>query len=341
MEAFDVISVGDALVDAFLTIKDASSHMTLDQAGGSLCVGYGKKIPVDDCQFLLGGNACNVSVGVARLGLKSALCAEIGDDEFSLKILNGLKKEVVAQDLIIQGKERSSSFAIGINFRGERTLFVDHVTREHNFSFANVSAKWMYLTSIGDYFERAYESSVDFCVKNNVSLAFSPGTKQLGKGPFYNQSILQKTKLLFVNKEEAKRILNAKTDDVNELLVALKKLGPAVVSITDGDNGSYAIDEQGDRYELGLASGEAVERTGAGDAYASGFLSAYIKGQKVPDAMRWGSVNAASVIGMVGAQPGLLTEEGIATHLQVMHEFVPKKGDSLSLGSENWTMYTS
>lgn len=341
MEPFDVISVGDALVDAFLTIKDASSHMNLDSEAQLLCVGFGKKVPVDDCQFLLGGNACNVSVGISRLGLKSALCAEIGDDEFSLKIINGLKKESVNTSTVIQGKQKSSSFAIGINFKGERTLFVDHVTREHNFSFANVTAKWMYLTSIGDYFEKAYELSLDFCQKNNVNLAFSPGTKQLGKGPFYNQSILQKTRILFVNKEEAKRILNAKTDDINQLLVQLKKLGPSVVSITDGDNGSYAIDEQGDRYELGLASGEAVERTGAGDAYASGFLGAYIKGQKVPDAMRWGSVNAASVIGIVGAQPGLLNQEGVDKHLEVMHEFTPKKADTLSLGNQNWTAYSS
>ena len=62
VESFDVISVGDALIDAFLTIHESSSHLTLDKTTKQLCVGFGDKVQIDDCQFLLGGNACNVRV---------------------------------------------------------------------------------------------------------------------------------------------------------------------------------------------------------------------------------------------------------------------------------------
>lgn len=327
MEEFDVLCVGDALIDAFLTIHQSSEQLAVDHEKNLLCVGFGKKIPVDACEFLLGGDACNVSVGLSRLGLKTALAAEIGDDEFSQKIINGVKKEGVDDGRILLGQRTPSSFSIGINFQGERTLFVDHVIRRHDFSFEGVKTKWVYLTSIGEEWEVAYGKTLDFCEKTGAKLAFSPGTHQLMKGPYYVMKVVTKADAVFVNKEEAARILTAPPVEVKDLLINLQNAGPSIVSITDGQNGSYAIDPSKKKYKLGITSGEPIERTGAGDAYASGFLAAVIKGQTVSEAMRWGSVNSASVIGVVGAQPGLLNLERMQRHLDVLHIFQPSAYD--------------
>ena len=51
-----------------------------------------------------------------------------------------------------------------------------------------------------------------------------------------------------------------------------------------------------------------MEKTGAGDAYASGLISALVSGESFEEAMVWGALNASSVIGKTGAQNGLLTK---------------------------------
>jgi sugar/nucleoside kinase (ribokinase family) len=61
---------------------------------------------------------------------------------------------------------------------------------------------------------------------------------------------------------------------------------------------------------------DAYERTGAGDAFGSGCLSALIKGKDITEALLWGTVNSASVIGYVGAQRGLLKEDEMKTWLE-------------------------
>lgn len=301
----NVLCVGDAVIDAFLTIKQG------------ILIKPGKKIPVDSCQFLLGGNACNVSVGLSRLEIKASLCAEIGDDEFSDKIINSLIKEGVDTSNILQTKGAMSSFAVSIQEKNDRTLFVYHIERKHDFDLTNVSAEWVYLSSMGKEWKGAYEKVLSLVKNSNIKLAFNPGTPQLADlDEIYK--VLKKTEILFVNKEEAAKVLSIKYKvlSIEELLRGLKELGVKIVIVTDGKNGSRAIDETGKIYSLGIFPSRVVQKTGAGDAYTSGFLAATISGKDIEEAMRWGSANAAAVIQEVGAQRGLLTHSVILNLFQ-------------------------
>lgn len=313
MSLFDVICIGSGKIDAFLSIHHASSHVRLNKDTNELCVKSGEKIELDNISFLLGGNACNAAVGLSRLGLKSGLFAEIGKDEFAQTILSSLARENVATEFVQKTKDKATSLSIIINFQKERTIFSQHVQREHNFSFENISTKWIYLTSLGNKWTKAYEKTVGFAKKTGAKIAFNPGTLQLEKGYEYIKNILEKTEILFVNKEEAAKVISIKYKvlSIKELLTQLQKLGPKIVVITDGKNGSFAIDEKGNILEHEIVQAEVVEKTGAGDAYSSGFLAAFLHNQSIADAMKWGAKNSASVIGKVGAQPGLLTKNEI------------------------------
>jgi ribokinase len=59
-----------------------------------------------------------------------------------------------------------------------------------------------------------------------------------------------------------------------------------------------------------------VDRTGAGDAFASTFVAALAKGLSLEDALRWGPINSMSVVQKVGAQAGLVTEQELHAYLQ-------------------------
>ncbi|MDP3726931.1 MAG: carbohydrate kinase family protein [bacterium] len=315
MKDFDAISVGDATIDVLLTVHDANLHCRLNQKDCELCIKYGEKIPVDKFELSLGGIACNVSVGLSRMGLRSALCAEIGDDELSQKIVNDLKKENVNTDFLLKTKGETASLSVGINFAGERTLFVGHKERKHDFQLDSASANWIYLGGLGKEWKIAYQKVLDFVKSKNFKLAFGPGSHQLMAGYEGISDVLKIADVLFVNKEEAMKILNGQENDPNKIIVQLQRLGPKIVAVTDGKNGSFAIGEDGQIYHLGTFPCKVLEKTGAGDAYASGFLAALILEKDVPSAMRFGAVNASSVIEYVGAQKGLLKREEIEKRL--------------------------
>jgi sugar/nucleoside kinase (ribokinase family) len=173
----------------------------------------------------------------------------------------------------------------------------------------------VYLTSLGDEWHGAYKNTLEFIKKSGALLAFSPGTLQLLEGYAGLEEGLKLAHILFLNKEEGEKIIESikgikgGNNEMKTLLIELQKLGPKIVVITDGKNGSYVLDEEKKMYFIGIFNSEIVERTGAGDAYATGFLSAIINGQTVSEAMRWGTFESASVVSAVGAQKGLLTKE--------------------------------
>lgn len=97
------------------------------------------------------------------------------------------------------------------------------------------------------------------------------GIKEIG-------NIFKLSHIVFVNKEEAEKLtgFEVKSSVTKELLMALSGLGPQISVITDGGNGAYLFD--GHKFlSCGIMPMDAYERTGAGDAFGSGFLSAIIK----------------------------------------------------------------
>lgn len=314
---YDVITIGTARLDAFMTIHNPQKELHTDSEHHGICFRLGEKILVDHYDFCMGGNAANVAVGLTRLGIKATLVAEIGDDEFSIKIRNSLAKENIERLFVTQTKGGSSNLSVIINHQGDRTIFAEERIQAHNFNLDEATADYLYITSLGRDWEKAYRMSLEFANLHKSKIVFNPGSLQLKEGKDTIHQVLEKIDILFVNKEEAELLLfnhyNKKVDNsekyIKNLCEELQKLGPKIIVLTNGKNGSYALSQDGKFYEQDLFSGKVVERTGAGDAYASGFLSAIIGGENIQTAMKWGTHNAGSVIGQIGAETGLLTKE--------------------------------
>ncbi len=333
MLPIDVICVGDAKLDIFLTIDEKNTHVKLDSNTRELRFGHGEKIEVKKMNLSIGGNAANVAVGISRLGLKSSLVAELGKDEFSQKIINNLTGENVSLELVKQISNEDSSITVAISYKGDRTLFTEHATRKHDFNFDNLETKFVYLTSLGKEWEKAYEKTLNFAEKNNIKLIFNPGTLQIEKRNPIIWSAISKSDILFVNKEEAEELLYGKEINlpsssenyVQKLLYGLKSLGAKIVVITDGNTGSYVMDKAHNTYRLGIIPCEVVEKTGAGDAYTSGFISAILNSETMQEAMRWGAFNSTAVIGEIGAEKGLLTKDEMLEKLKSNEDFKAKE----------------
>jgi sugar/nucleoside kinase (ribokinase family) len=314
----DSLCIGSAKIDIFLSITQRNPYVHLNESANELNIAYGQKIPVDKCSVLHGGNACNVAAGLSKLGLKTAIMAELGQDEFSEKIIFGLKSMGVVTDYLIQTPDTLSSFSVIINFKKDRTIFGQHIDRKHEFNFENLSTKSIYLTSLSLEWKPVYQKTLEFVSKNNTILAFNPGSLQLKEGFEAIKDVLEKSTIVFVNREEALRILQIKDKliNINDLLQKLQKLGPEIAVITDGKSGSYAIDKDRNIYSQDAYSAEIVEKTGAGDAYASGFLSAFLLSLPIQTAMKWGTINAVSTMTKIGAQNGLLSRKEMEDKLK-------------------------
>lgn len=310
MAVLDLLSVGDANLDSFIVPSESESLCEIDTKKCLIAFSYGDKIPVKNMEFCMGGNAANNAVGTKRLGINSGAVLTLGDDSTGVQIIEKLKQENVDLTYCIQQPSTLSNFNVVVTYTGERTIFTYHAPRSYEFPVQLPKVPWMYLTSMGESYRPFYNHVTEWLVKNpEVQLAFNPGSWQLRGGVKDVGNVFKLSHIVFVNKQEAERLtgFEAKDNVTKELLMALSGLGPKTSVITDGSNGAYVFD--GHQFlHCGIMPMDAYERTGAGDAFGSGFLAAVIKKKTMEEALIWGTVNSASVIGYTGAQKGLLKE---------------------------------
>ncbi len=317
---YDLITIGDATIDTFLFIDDAQVNCSLQKERCLLCVNYADKLPVHKMHRTVAGNAANNAIGSARLRLKTALVTTLGDDGSGEWIYEKLKREKVNTRYVVLNKKLQTNASTVLSFKGERTIFVYHAPRQYSLSARLPAARAVYYTSVGEHHGAYNKQIAAYAQRNGSLLAFNPGTYQLRAGLRTLAPILAATGILFVNKEEAARIVGVR-DTLREYLMSLHKHGPRVVVITDGQNGAYALEGvTGKIYFSDIPKTKIVERTGAGDAFATGFIAARLCKKTIPEAMCWGTMNASSVIMYVGPQHGLLTRAGfVAFHKKYRH----------------------
>lgn len=290
----DFICLGDATVDNFFFIDEASVACSLFQDKCVLQLQYGQKIPVTRHAVTLGGNAANVSAGLSRLGVGTGIVTIFGDDEHGVWIKKQLMSENVdVTNSITAGGSKSNISAI-ILFKEERTILSYHFPQAEQIKNLPPSS-WLYLTS-----SPGTDSTGLFDLVKSANpmprLAFNPSVPDLKKGKEYLWPIIEKTEVLILNKEE---------------FDMLKTKGPKITIVTDGKNGATVYD--GDKtISKPAIGGKAIEPTGAGDAFSSGFLAAIYYGKTVEEALDWGLKNSASTVQKIGAIEGLLKKDEIS-----------------------------
>jgi len=308
---YHCLSLGPARMDAFVKLPDNSvaEKCNIDRKRCVIEIGFGEKISVSGVDFSIGGNAGNNAVGLARLGLNTALIGAMGNGWMDQKAAEILKSEKVDMKYVQMNRDQNG-FGVVINYQEERTILSYYPDALCCFpQDPELVADWIYLTSMGQGYQDFYKQAVDWAASHNTKIAFNPGTRQIKDGLNGIGQALSKTYLLFVNREEGNDLLG--TDlECGPLAQKLAQLGPKIVVVTNGQEGAYCFDGQKD-YFAPIIEALVIERTGAGDAFASGFMGAIIHNKPVEEALIWGSKNSASVLGFVGPQKGLLTLDKI------------------------------
>lgn len=322
MSKMQVFCIGDVVTDAFIKLLDDRATSYENEEGKWLAMPYGMKVPFDYAEVIEGvGNAANAAVSFERLGIESGLISNVGSDQFGRDIINSLNNKGVDTRFVHINPKKMSNYHYVLWYKEERTILIKHEEYDYHWPrFRSVDIpEWVYFSSISKNALDTYHDKVSDWLDDNpdVKLALQPGTFQLEAGTDRLSRLYSRTEVLVLNREEAVMITNGNYDNVHELFDRLHELGAKIVCITDGPAGAYASDGQ-NRYKMPPYPDPAppFERTGAGDAFASTFVAALIKGNNVEGALQWAPINSMNVVQKTGAQNGLLKEQEIEEFLK-------------------------
>lgn len=323
----DVLSIGDVVTDAFIKLLDDRAVMYQNEQGKWLAMPFGMKVPFDHAEVIEAvGNAANAAVSFERLGLQSGLVSNVGDDAQGRDIVNALKKQGVDTRFVHVNPNKISNYHYVLWYKEERTILIKHEEYDYHWPrFREADdPQWVYFSSISKNALDSYHDQVmDWLDANpHVKLAFQPGTFQMEAGTERLARLYGRTEVLVLNREEAVMVSGGNYDDIHDLFNRFHGLGCKIVVITDGPAGAYASDGE-NRFSMPLYPDPAppVERTGAGDAFASTFVAAIIKGNTIEGALQWAPINSMNVVQNVGAQAGLLSEEQLGELLKAAPEW--------------------
>ena len=310
---YDFVSIGDITTDCFVKLKEARVNCDINDANCMLCVRFGQKIPYESATEVLAvGNAANAAVAARKIGLQTALVTDIGDDTNGTDCINALKERGIPDDFIRVHKGLKTNYHYVLQYEAERTILIKHEKYPYEFPTFAKPPKWIYLTSLPIHALEYHNEIAKYVRKNNVRLAFQPGTYQIEIGAKSLAEIYRATEIFFCNKEEAQKILETSENDIKKLLDGIRDLGPKIAVITDGRKGASFADNSGYWFApMYPDPAPPVNRTGAGDATSSTMTSYIAKGLPPQEALLYGLINSASVVQHTGAQTGLLSDEEI------------------------------
>ena len=124
----------------------------------------------------------------------------------------------------------------------------------------------------------------------------------------FREFVAAETDILFANEAE---ILSLYETEDFEQAAAMAAKDVSIACLTRSEHGSVIL-ANGQRHVVAAQPTKVVDTTGAGDAYAAGFLAAYTRGLPLPECGRWGSIAAAEVISHYGARPQADLKELVA-----------------------------
>lgn len=304
-----MVAIGDTVIEPF--IKLSVGHIQETANGPELCIPYGAKIPYERATLVAGvGNSANAAVAATRLGVSSSILTWLGNDDYGAQCKESLLKEGVSGDLIQLQDEKTTNYHYVLWFGDDRTILVKHEAFDYSLPDLG-SPSWLYISSLGANTEKFHNDLADYAKAHpEVKIAFQPGTFQLKMGK--ELELYREADVVCVNKEEAQSLLETDEHDIKQLLDGLEALGPSTVLITDGYAGAFMkFDNTYFSMPIYPDIAPPLERTGAGDAFFSTFVSYLVKGYDQAHAIKRAPINSMNVVQHIGAQEGLLTEEKI------------------------------
>ncbi len=322
---YDIITFGSAAQDihvnskSFKVVKGEKDFST----GEGLCLPFGSKIDVESIVFTSGGGGTNTAATFAMQGFKTAFCGAIGADSAGLELIRELKHFRVDTRFLIKKREKQTNCSVVVsNGGGERTILVyrgasDLLCKE-DVPWKKLKAKWFYLAPFTNSLYKNFENIVNFAFENKIKIALNPSKQQLSMPIEDLKKIFAKIDILFLNQEEASFLTKIPFIKELEIFKAIDEICPGIAVMTKGGEGVVVSDGKFLYSAKPNPDRKVVDTTGAGDSFASGFLSGYIKfNGDIVKSIQLGLGNSEACLSKIGAKNGLLDKKSDFKRVEV------------------------
>lgn len=325
---YDVLTIGTVAVDTFIKadfLKTISGKKHLGKigfpTGQAQCFSLGSKIEIKEPIIEIGGGAHNVAVTFARADLKTISLFNVGDDKNGEVIIEEFIRENIKPiEIIDKNKETAVSYIL-LSKNGERTILVSRgcsgEIENSEIPFNKLESKWAYIAP-GNISYPVLKKLFSYLHKNGTKIAINPSRDMLQMGIAKLKPFLNMASVVILNKEEASYLTHIPYDRTEQIFSNLDDYVPGIVVMTDGKKGAEVSDGRNIYKSKVFAEKIIADRTGAGDAFGSGFVAGLIEANeqcikgvcsphKITYALRRAASNATSVIESIGATPGIIS----------------------------------
>lgn len=281
----DIISLGTCNLDFILKVPQ------LVELDGEM---YVEEIHVSP-----GGSALNFAVKLSQQGINTGIMARIGNDDYSHFILDGLVDKNLDTSRLIKTNHPTGLTFINVDQTGKRSIY-SFMGANANFKLDSAdinylrSSEMLHLT--GMYWEVALE-----VIKHINRLSFAPGAMLSNYGMDVLSPVLKRTELLFLNEREVQILTGKKSDyEIDDSCSLLMDAGVSNLIVTRGEKGAYFHSEK-EQITIPAKEVNVLDTTGAGDAFAAGFVSKWFTGCRVEECLGHGNKLASQCIQEMGA----------------------------------------
>jgi ribokinase len=290
---FDVVTFGSAVTDYFI-------ETNLEEKHKEVCYPVGTKVLINSVRTDHGGGGVNTAVAFARLGFRVGMIGKFGNDTAREDTMALLKREGIT----FLGSTMNGASGMSLIFdshASDRTVFT-YKGPNNEVAMSEIKkfeTNWLYYSAL---LEKSFLTQLALAkrmTQKGVNLAVNPSAYLMKKCDI--RPLLKLTSVLILNLEEARLIVGTGNE-----LAKLYALGPRIVVITDALNPVRVYDGANYFSITPHKHVKVVERTGAGDAFASGFVAGIMAGWTIDKSLTLGLAESESVIQYFGAQNILL-----------------------------------
>ena len=272
----------------------------------------GEHMPILGVTESPGGSAANTVAGLARLGARCGFIGAVGNDAEGKIMLDDFKKFDVDTAGIAVLKDSRTGIIIGfVDSKGERTLYpypgANSMLEERDIDYSYAEkTEVLHVTSFVDSKQMLMQKRL-VTELEDVKISFSPGDLYVKKGLKALMPFIKKSFIIFLNVNEATELTGKK---YKEACLTLIDKGAGIVAVTLGEKGSYVTNGV-KSFEEPAYKTKVLDTTGAGDAFAAGFLYRILEGASIDIAARSGNIAASYCIREPGARCGLASREDL------------------------------
>lgn len=324
-QSYDVVGIGAPFIDYIIDVSDEFLQQLAGDKGGMIAVDYPafRKIIEDSGvtpKVIPGGSGANTIRGLAWLGHSCALIGKIGDDEAGKLFLESLTALNVVP-FLIQVKTPTAQAICLITPEGERTMR----------SFLGAGQE----ISVDDLNPRFFNGVQLVHIEGYTLLkeALTQRTMELGKAAGAKISFdLGSFEVVKKHKDDIVDLLTRYVDVLfanRDEVYMLTQLGPEkgcqvladiceTVVVLLGAEGCL-VARGAEQVHIPAYTVEAIDTTGAGDLFASGFLHGYLKGRSLSDCGRYGVLTGAAAVQVRGVEITPDTWQEIRAKIQSFH----------------------